>query len=429
MDRYSSMSTRTLMTTLLLTGALSSCGGGSSSDTDSSNATGQNLEVSNSLVEPNDETTNDIVVDETGFNADVLTGVFVDSAVEGVSYATDTQAGITNSAGEFLYKIGEEVSFSIGSIEFPPVLGAVQVSPVDMGLVSSDPRQTTVNIARLLQSLDDDGDPENGIDIPESAVTSSVAIDFFQDSEAFSNDTNVINLVANSSSQTNTLVDEGTAVSHLESQVGPLPGENLSTENLTSETTELQNTGLQVNRIEFDTRLFTAEMLVVDGRVSEVRAGPERGDTTGALEGCGANDMLFLAKADTGFMLSDGQFTDIVVPAGTCVQGSIEGGELANPLNIPESQIMWSIETITGDFTSPEGVDFQFDFYEGNSWTFDEDRRIVSVRYDQEFLIGDEVVLPDGGPYPLSVNAGWSITSSICFPSSASVVLCENPFR
>jgi len=108
----------------------------------------------------------------------ILTGVFVDSAVEGVSYSTSTQSGTTNSAGEFSYLNGEQVTFSIGATLLPSVNGAPQVSPVEMAEGSSSPPNTTTNIARLLQSLDVDGNPDNGITISSEAEANAALINF-----------------------------------------------------------------------------------------------------------------------------------------------------------------------------------------------------------------------------------------------------------
>ena len=41
----------------------------------------------------------------------VLTGYFTDSAVEGLTYKTDTQSGVTDLNGAFTYQAGETVVF------------------------------------------------------------------------------------------------------------------------------------------------------------------------------------------------------------------------------------------------------------------------------------------------------------------------------
>lgn len=42
------------------------------------------------------------------------TGVFVDAIVDGAAYKTATQSGFTNADGEYNYKEGENVKFSLG---------------------------------------------------------------------------------------------------------------------------------------------------------------------------------------------------------------------------------------------------------------------------------------------------------------------------
>jgi len=160
-------------------------------------------------------------IDNNSSNAPtVLTGVFVDSAVEGVAYDTQTQTGTTNAQGQFNYIAGEEVTFSIGSTELPTVTAAAQVSPVDMAVGSSNPEDTTTNIARLLQSLDTDGDPDNGITISNSAAQTPSSIDFNVSVVEFENDIDVINLVANSGSVNTSLISAENANTHLDETLG-----------------------------------------------------------------------------------------------------------------------------------------------------------------------------------------------------------------
>lgn len=150
----------------------------------------------------------------------VLTGVFVDSPVEGASYTTQTQTGITNVSGEFSYLVGEQVTFSIGAIQLPAVAAATQVTPIDISASSTNPTAMTTNIARLLQSLDLDGNPDNGITIPTTAAESSANLNFDVSTENFANDTAVINLVANSGSVTTALVSADAANAHLNTTLG-----------------------------------------------------------------------------------------------------------------------------------------------------------------------------------------------------------------
>jgi len=92
-----------------------------------------------------------------------ITGVFVDSAVSGVDYTCSSGAtGVTNASGEFTCNEGDKVSFSIGGI----TLGEVDVSDT-ITPYTFFPENTTaaLNLAQILQSVDEDNDPSNGISI------------------------------------------------------------------------------------------------------------------------------------------------------------------------------------------------------------------------------------------------------------------------
>jgi len=110
------------------------------------------------------------------------TGFFVDSAVEGLDYKSSETgftgfadprgfSGKTNAAGEYKFNGGDVVRFSLGDI----ILGELEastspVSPVDLFADEVSSSQKVVNIARLLQSLDADGQPGNGITILDESV-------------------------------------------------------------------------------------------------------------------------------------------------------------------------------------------------------------------------------------------------------------------
>lgn len=154
---------------LLLSGALLGCGGGSD-----------------------------------GGASDVQTGIFIDSAVTGLHFETPTQSGLTNSAGEFSYKEGETVTFSIGGITLGTATGADQVSPFDLfdltppqtqvelvkvlrNVVEADDFDRVLNIVVFLTSLDNDGNPENGIDLTGwHAALSNATLSFDHNKNSFS---------------------------------------------------------------------------------------------------------------------------------------------------------------------------------------------------------------------------------------------------
>jgi len=138
------------------------------------------------------------------------TGVFLDDPVGGVNYQTATQSGTTNAQGNYSYLSGETVTFSIGDIVFPLTNVAPIVTPLDMVGATNLTDTSLINIVRLLQSLDVDGDPTNGIEISSTAHAAATGLTISFDSPTF--DADVANLVANSGSITTALIDETTAV-------------------------------------------------------------------------------------------------------------------------------------------------------------------------------------------------------------------------
>lgn len=147
---------------------------------------------------------------------DTLTGVFVDSAVGGIGYRTETQEGETNADGEFAYVDGETVTFFIGDVELPAVAAGGMITPLDVFETEDFTDQRVTNLARLLQSLDEDGDPENGITLGDAAhsAATGVTLDFDVPVETFAANADVINLVSNGGGP-GTLVPAEEALSHL----------------------------------------------------------------------------------------------------------------------------------------------------------------------------------------------------------------------
>ena len=145
----------------------------------------------------------------------VLTGEFIDSAVANVTFTTATQSGTTNAAGEFSYIAGETVTFSIGDLKFPAVTATSIVTPITLAGATSITNQQATNIARFLQSLDADGNLNNGITIPSGAATVAVAINFDVDTTTFENDSVVTNIIANSGSTTTSIVSATSAQQHV----------------------------------------------------------------------------------------------------------------------------------------------------------------------------------------------------------------------
>ena len=99
-----------------------------------------------------------------------LTGTFIDAPVKGLSYSTATQSGTTDINGSYKYKSGETVTFKIGNLILGSVSAKKIITPLTLG---GDTNLNSIgtkakNIARILQSLDDNPTNTSTIVIPTS---------------------------------------------------------------------------------------------------------------------------------------------------------------------------------------------------------------------------------------------------------------------
>lgn len=193
-------------------------------------------------------------------------GVFVDSAVEGLAYTTVTQVGLTNTQGEFSYIAGEQVVFSIGDIQLPAAEGREVISPVDVFSATNTDDVRVINLARLLQTLDEDGMPGNGITVTAQAhnQAAGVTVDFA------SNDfeQQIADVVANAGAVYTSLISSQRALEHLNLTLGNMTrtrscsGDSTKigytgtfstlAHNVSGTATVLDNCTLEINMFNFD---------------------------------------------------------------------------------------------------------------------------------------------------------------------------------
>lgn len=155
-------------------------------------------------------------------NDSAKTGQLIDSAVAGVAYQTPSYSGKTNANGEYHFIDGEAVTFAIGSISFGPLPAKAVLTPLDLAGSTDITNRKVINIARLLQTLDDDQNPANGIVIPASA--NPAGLNFDQDVADFESEVSTLLSL--------TLVDESAAMAHLQAELEEL---NAGTGELDSE--------------------------------------------------------------------------------------------------------------------------------------------------------------------------------------------------
>lgn len=99
-----------------------------------------------------------------------LTGHFIDAPVGNIGYSTPTENGITDDKGAFDYMLGDNVALYLGEYLLGVTLAKDKVTPIDLAGPYDYDHTIAVNMARLLQSFDDNGDPQTGIFIDDETI-------------------------------------------------------------------------------------------------------------------------------------------------------------------------------------------------------------------------------------------------------------------
>jgi hypothetical protein len=104
-----------------------------------------------------------------------VTGAFRDDTVIGLGYVSGSHSGVTDASGTFTYEEGQGVAFSVGAVRIGvlPVAKPL-VTPVDLFPHGTALSSHVLNVVRFLVMLDQDGNPNNGIQI-SPAVTAAAA--------------------------------------------------------------------------------------------------------------------------------------------------------------------------------------------------------------------------------------------------------------
>lgn len=150
----------------------------------------------------------------SGGDGEVQRGVFAGGLFNGLRYETETQSGHTNIDGNFLFREGETVRFSLGSIDFGSAPAQTYLSPFDLlgsepvteegllrGILEArsrvDDLDRVSNMTMLLMSLDSDRNPWNGVNLTDwDERIEGQAVDFDIDLYAFPDREGVDSLLA-----------------------------------------------------------------------------------------------------------------------------------------------------------------------------------------------------------------------------------------
>lgn len=151
MKNFSLQSISILAVGGLILAALSSCGGGGSS---------ASIEAVNPV-------------------PPLLSGQFRDAPVEGLRFestgAFGATGGLTDTGGQFKYRDGDQVAFFLGQNQIAKAAGAPLITPYS----ATTTDQEASNLARLLQSIDEDQDPNNGIRITNAVRSNAASLPVF----------------------------------------------------------------------------------------------------------------------------------------------------------------------------------------------------------------------------------------------------------
>lgn len=148
-------------------------------------------------------------------------GIFIDAGVSGLSYRSGPATGKTDALGTFRYQVvsGEpqSVSFFLGGLELGSAIGRRVLTPIDILGASSTSDPRVINLLRLLQTLDSDGNPDNGIEINETAQAlfeNSQILDF--ESDIFAESGPLASPFQNLQIESKDIVSEAEAIQHFE---------------------------------------------------------------------------------------------------------------------------------------------------------------------------------------------------------------------
>lgn len=111
----------------------------------------------------------------TPTNTNLRSGILTDAPVGGVSYSTTSgKTGTTDTSGTYQFNAGDTVTFTLGGLTLGTVPATGIVTPTEL---AGGNNNKLLNLLVVLQSLDSDGNPTNGITIPPAAASALTAID------------------------------------------------------------------------------------------------------------------------------------------------------------------------------------------------------------------------------------------------------------
>ena len=168
------------------------------------------------------------------------TAVFLDSVVGGLDYRCNDYTGVTNAKGEFLFDDGDTCEFALGNQRLGAVTlkaGNLLVTPYTL---AGDDKEKAIRIAALLQTLDSDSNPENGITLDKAQVAQLGIVELGSD-DAFN--TSLVEALK-TAGLTKAVVSLAAAKAHLSATLAGVNGRSVAVDKVLSDLqglTDLKN--------------------------------------------------------------------------------------------------------------------------------------------------------------------------------------------
>ncbi|MBV1911695.1 MAG: hypothetical protein KUG78_20555, partial [Kangiellaceae bacterium] len=162
-------------------------------------------------------------------DSDIITGILIDSPLAGVEYRCSDKIGYTNEEGQYSCVEGDVVEFYIGQIKLGQSLAADILTPVDLvgtNIDSTDAK--AIALMQLLQSLDYDNNPTNGIVITESVrdLAEDLIIDFTNEASVADFLSNADSIIVFLVGENASLVSPSDALAHFYQSMSEIDGDD-----------------------------------------------------------------------------------------------------------------------------------------------------------------------------------------------------------
>ncbi|UJQ37091.1 hypothetical protein L1871_00660 [Aeromonas caviae] len=159
------------------------------------------------------------------------TAVFLDSVVGGLDYRCNDYTGVTNAKGEFLFDDGDTCEFALGNQRLGAVTLKAGNSLVTPYTLAGDDKEKAIRIAALLQTLDSDSNPENGITLDKAQVAQLGIVELGSD-DAFN--TSLVEALK-TAGLTKAVVSLAAAKAHLSATLAGVNGRSVAVDKVLSD--------------------------------------------------------------------------------------------------------------------------------------------------------------------------------------------------